>query len=388
MSDVLTQKGADGSPVRHAFSEAQIAKGLDFVTNRMNLPAFEHRYLMEKALVTGINEAVGTGDFPTLFGALIDRELLANYKAVVPDWQMYVKRGTVPNFNTHEVHKIVGQDNLLPQVAEFGPYLETPSVTGNYTRQVFKFGRRFGISFEALVNDSMGAFADISGRMLQAALRTESQLAAQSFVAAAGPSAALYGAPIADVDGQNVTNVGVLPLTVGNLQTTLQLMALQTDVNGERIAVRGLHLVVPTSLEMTARQILTSALVQQVDTAGGANAVAPTFVPLPTTNVVPQLGIQLHVNSDLEIIDVSGTGDTTWYLFAEPSQGIAAGYDYLRGHEAPEICMKASDKVSVGGGAMGIMSGDFNTDEIAYRVRVIGGPWHGDPRYTYAQVAP
>jgi len=388
MSDLLTTQDAEGRPVRHAFSEAQIAKGLDFVTNRMGIPAFEHRYLMEKAFATGINEAVGTSDFPTLFGALVDRELMANYKAVIPDWRSYVKVGTLPNFNVHEKHKVVGQDDVLPQVAEFGPYLEQPSVTGHYDRQVFKYGRRFGISFESLINDSMGAFADLSQRFLTAALRTESQLAARSFVAATGPSAALFGAPIADVDGQNVTNQGVLPLTIANLQTTLQLMALQTDVNGERIAVRGLHLVVPTSLEFTARQILTSALVQQVDTAGGANAVAPTFVPLPTTNIVPQLGIQLHVNSDLEIIDTSGTGDTTWYVFADPAQGIAAGYDFLRGHEAPEVCMKASDKVSVGGGALDVMSGDFASDEIAYRVRVIGGGWHGDPRYAYAQVAP
>jgi hypothetical protein len=331
---------------------------------------------------------VGTGDFPTLFGALIDRELLANYKAVIPEWRNYVKAGSVPNFNTHEVHKVVGQDNLLPQVAEFGPYLEQPSVTGHYDRRVLKYGRRFGISFESLINDSMGAFSDISARFLTAALRTESQLAAQSFCSAAGPSAALFGAPIADVDGQNVTNQGVLPLTIANLQTTLQLMALQTDVNGERISVRGVHLVVPPALEFTAMQILSSAYMQQVDTVGGANANPPAFIPLPTSNVLPQYGIKLHVNSDLQVVDQTGTADTTWYVFADPSQGIAAGYDYLRGHEAPEICMKASDKVSVGGGAMGIMSGDFSGDEIAYRVRVIGGPWHGDPRYAYAQVAP
>ena len=386
MSDSTHDAG--GAPVGRLFSEAQIAKGLDFVNNRMGLPAYKHRALMEEGFVTGINEAVGTGDFPTLFGALIDRQLLANYKAEIPDWRAYVKPGTLPNFNTHEYHKLVGQDNLLPQVAEFGPYLEQPGVTGHYDRRVLKYGRRFGISFEALVNDSMGAFADISARFLTAALRTESQLAAQSFVSAAGPSAALFGAPIVDVDGGAVTNRGVLPLTIANLRTTLQLMALQRDVNGEAISVRGVHLVVPTSLELTAREILTSAQMQQVDPIGGANAQAPVYIPLPTANVLPQMGIQLHPNSDLEVIDTSGTGDTTWYVFADPSQGIAAGYDYLRGHETPEVVMKASDKIAISGTAAGYMSGDFSGDEIAYRVRVIGGPWHGDPRYAYAQVAP
>lgn len=383
MSEFLTlMENWDGfRTVRSAnISEAALAGALALITNEAGYSSRKHAYLLE--------EAVGTGDFPTLFGALIEREMLANYKAVIPDWRSYVKVGSLPNFNTHEYHKVVGQDDSLDAVAEFGPYLEEPSVTGHYDRRVFKFGRRFGISFESLINDSMGAFADISQRFLTAVLRTESRNAALSFVSATGPSPALFGAPITDVDGQNVTNLGVLPFSIPNLQTTLTLMGQQTDANGERIAVRGVHLVVPETLEFAARQAITSTFVQHVDTIGGANAAAPVYVPLPTTNVLPQYGLQLHVNTELTAIDVSGTGDTTWYLFAEPSQGIAAGLDYLRGFESPEVCMKASNKVSVSGGPIGAMSGDFDNDTISYRVRCFNGPWHGDPRFCYAQVGP
>lgn len=361
-------------------SEAALAAAMSLIRNEKGYSARKHAALLE--------ESIGTGDFPTLFGVLIDRELLANYKAVVPDWSAYVKRGTVPNFNQHQKHKVVGQDDFLPAVPEKALYPEEPSVTGNYTRQVFKRGRRFGISWEAVINDSMGAFDDIAARFLQAAVRTESQIATQSFCSAAGPSAALFGAPIADVDGQNVTNLGVLPLTINNLQTTLRLMAQQTDVNGELIAVSGVHLVVPKALEFTARQILTSAQMQQVDTVGGANANPPAYIPLPTSNILPQLGLKLHVNPLLEVIDTSGTGDTTWYVFADPAQGTAAGMDYLRGHESPQVCMKASNKVALSGGAVGALDGDFDRDENAYRVRVVCGDWHGDPRFAYAQVGP
>jgi len=202
------------------------------------------------------------------------------------------------------------------------------------------------------------------------------------YAAAAGPNALLFGAPITDVDGQNVTNQGVLPLTIANLETTLSLMAAQTDVNGEPIAVRGVHLVVPPPLEFMARQILTSSLKQWTEGAVGVP------VPYPTTNVVSQLGMQLHVDPFLQVVDVSATNDTTWYVFADPAQGKAMQMDFLSGYEEPEICMKASDKVAVTGAPLSPFSGDFATDNVFYRVRCVHGGTQLDPRFAYAQVAP
>ena len=60
-------------------------------------------------------------------------------------------------------------------------------------------------------------------------------------------------------------------------------------------------------------------------------------------------------------------------------------FGYLRGHETPEICMKSSDKVSMGGGDLSAFSGDFATDNIFYRVRIVKGSTQLDPRFAYAQ---
>jgi len=72
-------------------------------------------------------------------------------------------------------------------------------------------------------------------------------------------------------------------------------------------------------------------------------------------------------------------------MFADQNEGASIGYGYLAGHEAPEICMKASNKVSLSGAPMGPMSGDFDTDNVMYRVRVVTGGAQFDPRYAYAQ---
>jgi hypothetical protein len=204
------------------------------------------------------------------------------------------------------------------------------------------------------------------------------------FVSAAGPDVGLFGAPIAAPTtpaGANVTNLGALPLSIVNLETTLGLMATQVDANGRPLGIRGAHLVVPPTLEMRARQILTSAYVSWTN-------VVAAVVEMPTANVMSQLGIQLHVNPMIPVIDTSGNRWMTWYVFADPAEGKAMQMDFRRGYEDPEICMKASDKVAVGGaGPLSPFSGDFATDNIFYRVRDVHGGARLDPRFCYAQVS-
>jgi len=353
------------------FTEAQIAKAVDLISNKAGLPSWKHEYLLK--------EVITTSDFPDLFGFVIDREMLARYKVAVADWKAYFRMKTVQNFNTVERHKVVGADERLPKVVEKGEYLVSEVAAGHYDYKVYKRGKQFDISWESIVNDVLGAFSDIPERYANAAIRTEAFEATSAIAVAAGPNPLLFGAPITDAaDGQLVTNLGALPLTIANLETTLQLMVAQTDVNGEPISVMGKHLVVPPALELTGRAILTSALKQWTEVGAGGG------IPVPTANILPQMGIQLHVDNYLPIVDTT-KGNATWYVFGEPSQGAALEFAYLRGHESPEICMKNSDKVSTAGGAISPFAGDFKSDNILYRIRVVCGAGQMDPRFAYAQ---
>lgn len=358
-----------------AVDEAKVATLIDLMANKNRLSPHAHDYLMR--------EVITTSDFPNLFGVALDRQILARYRAAGTDWQSYFKMSRLPNFNTHRRHKVQGQTDILPQVVEKGEYLVEPSAEAYYSIALKKYGRQFDISWEALVNDSMGAFSDIAARFADAAINSMHRAATATYSSAAGPNVLLYGAPIADIDGQNVTNLGALPLTIANLETTLELMAAQTDVLGNPIIVRGVHLVVPPALEFTARQILTSTTKMWVDITGGAAAT-----PYPMTNVVSQVGLQLHVDPWLPIVDATSYDGSTWYVFGEPSLGPAVEFAFLSGYEDPEICMKASDKVTVGGGSnISPFTGDFATDNVFYRVRHVFGTTQLDPRFTYAQLS-
>ena len=349
---------------------AALTEALRLIRNEHNLPRHRHQYLLK--------EAITTSDFPGLFGVLLQQDLLAKYRAEIPDWRSYCATGSLPNFNIATKHKVFGQEGVLPVIAEKGPYTAVPSGTGHYHAHLHKYGRVFDISWEAVINDSMGAFSDIAERFSTAATRTEVFNVTSLIAQAAGPNVGLFGAPIADVDGQNVINQGVLPLTIANLQATMRLMAAQVDADGLPVQIRGVHLVVPPALEMTARAILSSTTVW---------ATPAAFPGVPDINITPQLGLKLHVNSYLPVVDTSANHDGTWYLFTEPSAGRAIQMDFLAGQTSPEICMKSSNKIPVGGGSeMSPYGGDFDTDDMFYRVRHVMGGWQLDPRFAYAQV--
>jgi hypothetical protein len=355
----------DYRPAPRRYTESQIAQGIDMIENRDHLLWHRHQFRMW--------EAITTTDFPYLFGTIIDRELLARYKVAESEWRAITKVGTLPNFAQHTRDRVDGLTNILPRVTEKGEYLVAPVSSEHYTRQVFKRGRQFDISWEALVNDGMGAFDDVPARFSDAAANTDAYIVSSLIASATGPNALLFAVA-------GITNAGVLALTIANLEATLALMAQQQTTDGLPMGIRGMHLWVPPALEMTARAVVTSALKQWTEVGAGGG------IPVPTANVLVEKGLQVHVDPWLPIIDTSGNVDTTWYLFADTGQGYAIGLDHLRGHENPEICMKASNKVAVGGAPMGPFEGDFESDNVFYRVRVCPGGCYIDPRFAYAQV--
>jgi len=314
-----------------------------------------------------LREALTTSDFPYLFGDVLDRQVLASYKAVDPVWKAFVKMSTVRDFKTAYRFAITGGDQYLAEVAEKGEYLASERNEARYELAVKKYGRQFDISWEAMINDDLGALQDTPVRFAMAAVRTEHRIVTNAYAR----NAVLYVA---------ARNVGAGALTINNLETGVEAMMAFQDANNEPIMNRPKYLVVPPGLEMTARQILTSAnkmwLTGTVDLALGPST------PYPTTNVIAQYGLTLIVDPYLAIYGGADLA-TQWYLFADPRDIAALEAAHLAGHERPEICMKASDKVTLGGGPLNPMSGDFATDNVFYRVRHVFGVTRLDWRASY-----
>lgn len=340
---------------RGAGYEQKLKEVVDLLGNANNLPSHKQEYLLK--------EAITTSDFPYLFGDVLDRQVLASYKAVEPVWKAFTKLSTVKDFRTAYRFAITGGDQYLAEVPEKGEYLASERTEAKYELAVKKYGRQFDISWETLINDDLGALKDTPERFARAAVRTEHRIVTNAYAR----NAVLYVA---------ARNVGAGALTIANLETGVEAMMAFQDANNEPIMNRPKYLVVPPGLEMTARQILTSTVKQWTESAGGGATA------YPTANVISQMGLQLIVDPYLAIYGGADLA-TQWYLFADPKDIAALEAAHLSGHERPEICMKASDKVTVGGGLINPMSGDFATDNIFYRVRLCFGVTRLDWRASY-----
>ena len=320
-----------------------------------------------------LSEAMTTSDFPNLFGDILDRQLLAAYRAWPNTWPNYCKRARVRDFRTVKRFSVYGADQVLPNI---------PSEKGEYKREgmfenspfsyaVKKYGRILDFSWETLINDDLDAFADIPERFGIAAGRTEEKFVTELFVDSTGPHGSFYTGGNANI----VTGNPVL--SIAGLQTAMTVLGNQLDEQSEPIVIDTVELVVPPALEIVALNILNAIQLELTEGGGTSNQ------KLITSNWM-KTRVRLSVNPYLSIVASSSNGATQWYLFANPSNGrpaLEAGF--LRGHEEPEVFIKSPNARKVGGGD-DAFNGDFNTDNIEYKVRHVLGGARMDPKMTVA----
>lgn len=357
-------------------------------------------------------EALGTSDFPALFGDIIDRSVLANYAECPYSWSKYCKRATISDFRLSKIFRIdrgagVLDGPILPNsygatgsgskgLEEVSEYPMRKRQDSKYTDQLYKFGARMDFAWETLINDDLDALKDTPALFGRAARRTEEKRATKLFVSSTGPNATFFSNANLNLINSTVNAVVTTnnpPLSITSLAWAIIIMMSQLDVDGEPIAITGATLVVPPGLEITAKNIVRATQVWMNDQGGttgtfgsGATASGESFQRLLTTNWANGV-VDIATNYYLPIVDTTH-GQTGWYLFANPNNGRPAlQQSFLRGHESPEMFMKLPNNVAIGEGRMGPgagvmpgtseanpMEGDFDTDAICYKVRhVLGG---------------
>jgi hypothetical protein len=367
-------------------TEQQLGVYVNAVNKFMKMSTAKRRVIMEEGRrgIAYLTEgAETTSDFSNLFGTVLDRTLLAKYQIQRPDVFGYVKKGTQRDFRAQNIIGVFGLQGNLPQVPEQGSYKAKALADGKVSCTVSKFGRIFPLSWESLINDDLGAFSDAADRLANAATRTEIYQATKLIAVAAGPSTSLFGTALTHpIDGGTVANKGTSVLSATTLFDTLTLMRNQLDTDGEPIMIDRFTLVVPPNKYKAALEAVNPAALIAVGlSATNAKEVQTSW------NATASQPIDVVQNPYLPILDTTH-GTTTWYVFATLSNGAAVQLNFLTGHESPEICMRASDKVSLGGGGLiSPMEGNFLNDSAQWRVRHIMGGAVIDPRMAYAQAA-
>lgn len=321
----------------------------------------------KRAMLT-MQESLASGDFTNLLGGVLERELLAQYASIAPVWPGFATRTTVRDFRSKTLSDLLGGRARLSRVEAGAPYPARSKSEATYSISVKKYGATFQLLWEAIVNDDLDALRRLPGDLAQSAIDTEDYLAASMLAISTGPDTNFF-------KSANGNAPAAVPLNIDNLSAALTTITSRTDTDGRPIAFpNGWALVVPPALEVTAQNVVSAFEVAQ--TSGSSTIKIRNWIGSR---------VQVVVNPWLTTIDVSNKAGATWYIVPAPGQDRpAVAMAFLRGHEVPDLRVKADTGNRVGGGAVDPLEGSFETDDIAYRVRHVAGSAQLDPKGTYA----
>lgn len=260
--------------------------------------------IIERALHT-------TGDFPALLGNVANKSLLMAYAAAESGLKKVARRTSATDFRARSRIRLGEMPGLL-LVPEHGEYKHGTMGEQKESYSVATYGRIFGLTRQALVNDDLGGLVDLATAFGRSAANTEAQLLVDLLVSnpAMSDGNALFSSAhnnLADTGGA---------ISVDSLGARRLAMRTQTGIDGTTILnISPRYLVTPAKKETLAEQILTAIQATQ------ASDVNPWPGKL---ELVPEP--RLDADSD-----------TAWYLFADPGMADALEYAYLQDSTGPEI---------------------------------------------------
>jgi len=266
---------------------------------------------------TMMGGAHGISDFAYVTTEVMNRSLIAEYNRRGANWQ--IMTGTpLTASDFRELHAVrFGGDFQLKTVKENGEYQEATLNDEAEGLKVERRGRTINLTFEAVVNDDMGAFDRIPREFAMAARVMESSMVwtlVRSNAVLKSDGKALF-----HVDHKNLAgSAGAISVaTVGAGRKAMwEQTAFGSKDKDDFLQVEPNLLVVPPALEVTALQFATATTPA---TDANANPFKGTLRPV----TVPNLGA------------AAGGSDTAWYLVSEDLPPISVAY--LEGYEAPTV---------------------------------------------------
>lgn len=271
-----------------------------------------------KIIMTALHS---TSDFPELLQETGNRSLRQAYQTYDGGIRRISRKITADDFRAITRIQMSMAPELLP-VGEHGEFKYGTVYEGKERYRLSTFGRIFGITRQALINDDLGAFVDFGRKMgLAAAEHENEQLAAL-----------LISNPVMDdqvatfhANHNNLSNAAVI--SIESLGSARMMMRLQKDINpnstGRIINVTPKYLLTPATLETVAEQYLAqlmATLAENVNPFGGR--------------------LELVVDPRL---DASST--TAWYLTADPNLIDGIEYAHLQDQEGPYIEAREGFKI-------------------------------------------
>lgn len=269
-----------------------------------------------------VRDAIGTGDLTYIFSNIIGAELIGAY-AEAPDFTVPLARvSDVPNFQEVERTEagILGDLELLPRDEAAKHVSQSDKAE---TLKIARYAAQRWCDERDIIDDRFGVLIDSPAGLARAAARLRPNLFCAILMS--NPTMA-DGYAVFSTQHNNYNTTGSVfgKTSVETLQRALNEQTLDDAV----LAIQARHVLLPTTLTITAIQLLKSPEVRNVD----AGAEYGTTNPLPSLdlNIIPEPRLRLGVTHPATKAAVSGS-DTAWWMFASPAEAPVIEIAYLRG---------------------------------------------------------
>jgi hypothetical protein len=264
------------------------------------------------ALGLGLRGMHTTSDFALLLADVQGKVLRAAYEEAPQTWAPLARRVILPDFKASKQLQLGDAPNLV-EVLEHGEFTRGSVAEAKEQFALSTYGRIFGITRQALINDDTDAFARIPIEFGRAARRKESDLA---WAQITGNPAMGDGNNLFDATNHlNYTASGTA-ISVDSLGVARAALRKQKGLDGTTLLnLTPRFLIVPAAKETIADQYVTA-----ITAAAGSN-VNP-FAGRLTPIAEPRL---------------DANSGTAWYMAAGPEQIDILLHGVLEGQEGPVI---------------------------------------------------
>jgi len=271
----------------------------------INTTSMSNSQLIERSLHT-------TSDFPNLLTGAGQRTLRHAYEVYQGGLKRACRPSTAPDFRAKQRLQLGEAPTLLP-VNEHGEYKYGTMAESKGSYSLGTFGRIFGITRQALINDDLNAFGDMAVRFGRAAAEFE----ATFLVTLLTSNPVMYDTvALFHANHGNLATGGPSALQFTSLVAARKSMRLQKGLDGVTpIDATPSFLIVPAALETTAEQLLAQL---QATTINDVNPFSGK--------------LDLIVDPRLD-----ATSSTAWYLAADPALVDTIEYSYLESAQGPEV---------------------------------------------------
>lgn len=261
--------------------------------------------------------------FPAILDQTIEKAYKEGHKNVEVTFDKFTKKGSLPDFKTHDNYYIAGPVGEFLEVPESGELKH--DVFGDDklpTRKLKTYGRQFTLSRKAFIDDDIGLVTSLPARYAASARKTINK---QVFSVLLKNPAIYDGVALFHSSHKNMLKTGT-GITQEAVQTMIMALATQKDQFGEAIIINPSKILVPSGLKFDMYTLFNSPY---IETSDNTQAVNPLYQYRNGLDVIEDPTINAMCG---------GMGNVMpWFMIGSSSDCDFIEVDYLNGQEIPTI---------------------------------------------------